>query len=95
MSGVSDSTGSGRTGRSGACNHSLLVYNRKNTDSENRKDHSYSKRSIWTVVIEAEGKGDDIAWLRYKRKITNIVSYITVKIQRENGNRSVFTQERS
>ena len=29
-----------------------------------------------------------IAWLRYRRKITNIVSYITVKIQRENGNRN-------
>lgn len=29
-----------------------------------------------------------IAWLRYRRKITNIVSYITVKIQMESGNRS-------
>ena len=81
-------TGSGRTGRSGACNHSLLVHHRKNLGQENRKDYSYSKRSVWTVVIEAEGKGDDIAWLRYKRKITNIVSYITVKIQMESGNRS-------
>lgn len=40
------------------------------------------------MVIEAEGKGGGIAWLRYRRKITNIVSYITVKIQRENGNRN-------
>ena len=31
------------------------------------------------MVIEAEGKGGGIAWLRYRRKITNIVSYITVK----------------
>ena len=40
------------------------------------------------MVIEAEGKGGGIAWLRYRRKITNIVSYITVKIQMESGNRS-------
>ena len=59
---------------------SYIRENRAVTKSYQKKP-KYCKETL--LVSSKIHTAASIAWLRYRRKITNIVSYITVKIQRK------------